>query len=79
MEGHSEVLANLLDRGGLGLFDQVLREVELEQVKQICGVASEDVDAVPQRLRAEVRLMGVGPVEEDDPGTVGRALYSLTR
>lgn len=79
MEGHSQVLANRLHGLRLSLLHEESRVVVFEQMDQIRGVEREDVDAVDQRLRAEVRFVGVRPLVEDTPGAVGRAVYSVTR
>lgn len=80
MEDNREVFADLLVRGGDCLLNRLLLAVVLQKMEKISGVDSEEVDAVDQRLRAEVRPVAVRPVDaEDDERSVGRAVYSLIR
>lgn len=74
-----DVLACLLESRPFRLFGQELDEVLLEDVEQVCRVKPEELDAFPQRRRADVRPVVAGPLLEDDEGAVGRALYSPTR
>jgi hypothetical protein len=79
MEHGLEVGAHLRYGSVRRIFDEELGVVVLQKEQQIAGVTPEDVNAIDQRLRAEVRPFFVVPLAEDDERSVGRVLYSLAR